>query len=98
MPDCQRLAILGSTGSIGTQTLEIVRLFPDRFRVVALTANGNAALLAEQARALRPELGVIGDEDKAEGLRPELGGPGIEVLAGTGGVGAAAPAAGVGTA
>ena len=91
------LAVLGATGSIGTQTLEIVRLFPERFRVVALTANGNAALLAEQARAFRPELVVIGDEDKAQGLRAALGGLGIEVLAGAEGMDAAATAAGVDT-
>jgi 1-deoxy-D-xylulose-5-phosphate reductoisomerase len=67
------LAILGATGSIGTQTLEIVRLFPDRFRVVALTGHANVDLLAEQARAFRPELVVIGDERRAADLRDALG-------------------------
>lgn len=89
------LAVLGSTGSIGTQTLEIVRLFPDRFRVVALTANGNAALLAEQARAFRPELVVIGDEAKAASLRAALGGLGVEVMVGAEGMAAAATAGAV---
>lgn len=50
------LSILGSTGSIGTQALSLVRLHPERFRVAALTANRNAALLFEQVRAFRPEM------------------------------------------
>jgi 1-deoxy-D-xylulose-5-phosphate reductoisomerase len=51
-----RLAILGSTGSIGRQTLEVVRSLPDRFDVVALAAGSNVTLLEEQAREFRPEL------------------------------------------
>lgn len=82
MPDCQRLAILGSTGSIGTQTLEIVRLFPDRFRVVALTARSNAAMLARQAREFRPRCVVIGAEEGRRLLEEELAGTGIRVLYG----------------
>ena len=91
------LAILGATGSIGTQTLEIVRLFPDRFRVVALTGNGNADLLAAQAREFRPEVVVIGDEAKANQLRDALAGLNIEVLVGASGLEAAATASGVDT-
>ena len=52
----KRLAVLGSTGSIGRQTLELVRAFPDRFAVTALAAGHNAALLAEQIREFRPAL------------------------------------------
>ncbi len=91
------LAILGATGSIGTQTLEIVRLFPERFRVVALTGNGNAELLAAQAKAFRPDFVVIGDEAKAGALRDALDGLGIEVLVGPEGLDAAATASGVDT-
>ncbi|MBO7624480.1 MAG: 1-deoxy-D-xylulose-5-phosphate reductoisomerase, partial [Bacteroidales bacterium] len=47
----KRLAILGSTGSIGTQTLDIVRAFPEQFAVEVLTAQNNAGLLVEQAMA-----------------------------------------------
>ncbi|MEM1042008.1 MAG: 1-deoxy-D-xylulose-5-phosphate reductoisomerase [Bacteroidota bacterium] len=76
------LAILGSTGSIGTQTLEVVRLFPERFRVVALSAHTNADLLAEQARAFRPQFVALRDAARAPGLRDALAGTGVEVLTG----------------
>ncbi|MEP0545911.1 MAG: 1-deoxy-D-xylulose-5-phosphate reductoisomerase [Rhodothermales bacterium] len=91
------LAILGSTGSIGTQTLEIVRLFPERFRIVALTAHANADLLAKQARAFRPDFVVIGDEARAATLRDALDGLGVLVLVGPEGLEAAATAEGVET-
>ena len=52
----KRITILGSTGSIGTQTLELVRLHPDRYRVSALTAHRNRELLFSQVREFRPEL------------------------------------------
>ncbi|HEX8729989.1 MAG TPA: 1-deoxy-D-xylulose-5-phosphate reductoisomerase, partial [Ktedonobacterales bacterium] len=59
------IAVLGSTGSIGRQTLDVVRAYPDRFRVVALAARGNIALLAEQAREFSPELVVCTNDDAA---------------------------------
>lgn len=55
----QRLAILGSTGSIGTQALEIVRQHPDIFEVVALSANTNVDLLIEQINEFKPQYGLI---------------------------------------
>ena len=61
------IAILGSTGSIGTQCLQLAALHPDRFRVTALTANRNAALLFEQVRRFRPEF--AGLVTPPEGLR-----------------------------
>ncbi|MEL7361928.1 MAG: 1-deoxy-D-xylulose-5-phosphate reductoisomerase, partial [Bacteroidota bacterium] len=76
------IALLGATGSIGTQALDIVRLFPDRLRVRALTAGSNAELLAAQAEEFRPALVVIGDEAAAPGLRRRLGPLGIDVLTG----------------
>ncbi|MEL6444626.1 MAG: 1-deoxy-D-xylulose-5-phosphate reductoisomerase [Bacteroidota bacterium] len=76
------IALLGATGSIGTQALDIVRLFPDRLRVRALTAGNNAELLAAQAEEFRPALVVIGDEAAAPGLRRRLGPLGIDVLTG----------------
>ncbi len=52
----RRIALLGSTGSIGQQTLDVVRSFPEHFRVVALAARSNITLLAQQAREFRPSL------------------------------------------
>ena len=66
--DALRLAILGSTGSIGRQAVDVALKFPDRVRVVALTAGSNAALLAEQTRLLRPDRVAIADESSASGL------------------------------
>ncbi len=54
----RRIAVLGSTGSIGRQTLDVVRAYPDRFEVVALAARSNVALLAEQVREFAPQLVV----------------------------------------
>ena len=62
------ISVLGSTGSIGTQTLEIVQDFPDQFRVVALTAGRNLALLVEQIQQHNPEVVALADE----ALLPEL--------------------------
>lgn len=78
----KRLAILGSTGSIGTQTLEIVSRYPEMFTVTVLTAGSNADLLMEQAKLFRPETVVIGSEAHYKRLRDGLAGLGIEVLAG----------------
>ncbi|PSQ76094.1 MAG: 1-deoxy-D-xylulose-5-phosphate reductoisomerase [Bacteroidetes bacterium QH_7_62_13] len=78
----QRLAVLGATGSIGTQTLDVVRLFPDRFDVRALTCGANVDLLTEQAREFRPEIVVAGSAPKAKTLRHRLSSLDIEVLAG----------------
>lgn len=78
----RRVAILGSTGSIGIQALEVISAHPESFRVVALCAGTNAALLAEQARTFRPELVGIRDDDAAKGLADQLKGLGVEVLSG----------------
>lgn len=76
------MAILGSTGSIGTQTLDVVSRYPDKFRADVLTANRNVGLLAEQARKFGAHDVVICDESKYEELRQELSGTGINVHAG----------------
>src|SRR5947209_9983004 len=52
----RRIALLGSTGSIGRQTLDVVRCFPEHFQIVALAARSNVSLLAEQAREFKPSL------------------------------------------
>ncbi|MGH2487412.1 MAG: 1-deoxy-D-xylulose-5-phosphate reductoisomerase, partial [Ktedonobacterales bacterium] len=75
MPDSRRrIAVLGSTGSIGRQTLDVARAFPDRFQVVALVARSNVALLAEQAREFAPAYVACTDESAAtlERLRAAL--------------------------
>jgi 1-deoxy-D-xylulose-5-phosphate reductoisomerase len=79
----KRIAILGSTGSIGTQTLEVIRKNPDHFEVVALTANNNVTLLAAQSRIFRPQVVVIGNESKYQVLKESLQDLPVRVMAGT---------------
>ena len=66
------LSVLGSTGSIGTQTLEIVEEFPQRFRVVALTAGRNLALLCKQVQRHQPEVVALADPALLSELRERL--------------------------
>ncbi len=68
------ISILGSTGSIGTQTLEIVRENNHKFKVEALAANSNIDLLEAQVREFRPRITAIGDESKYEELKKRVGG------------------------
>ncbi|MDD2878223.1 MAG: 1-deoxy-D-xylulose-5-phosphate reductoisomerase [Acidiphilium sp.] len=84
------ITILGSTGSVGTQTIDLLLATPDRYRVTALIAGRNAALLAQQARALRPAVAVIADEACWRDLRDALAGTGIRAEAGRSAVTAAA--------
>ena len=88
-PLMKRIAILGSTGSIGKSTLSIVESFPDRFSVVSMAAGNNVELAFEQARRWRPELlsmataeaaGQLFDKLKQAGLSGD-----IEVLEGSSG-------------
>jgi len=58
----RHVAILGSTGSIGTQAVDVIKAHPDRFQVEVLTTNNNAELLIEQAAALNPNVVVICNE------------------------------------
>ncbi|MBU3549513.1 1-deoxy-D-xylulose-5-phosphate reductoisomerase [Polynucleobacter sp. P1-05-14] len=64
----KQVAILGSTGSIGVNTLDVIRAHPDRFRVVALTAAKQVDLLAEQCAEFRPNIAVVADADGAARL------------------------------
>ena len=73
----KRLAVLGSTGSIGTATLDVVARFPERFQVVALAAGRNLDMLRAQIRATRPRLVAVADETDALQLAGEF--PGLEV-------------------
>jgi 1-deoxy-D-xylulose-5-phosphate reductoisomerase len=70
----KRISILGSTGSIGTQCLNVVDSLPDRFEVVALAAGSNVALAAEQVRRHRPKIVSVGTEEAARKLREMLNG------------------------
>lgn len=76
----KNISILGSTGSVGTQALEVIRANPALYKVVALTAQANADLLILQAIEFKPELVVIGEESLYNRVKAAL--PGISVLAG----------------
>jgi 1-deoxy-D-xylulose-5-phosphate reductoisomerase len=77
------LSILGSTGSIGTQALEVVRRNPDRFRVVGLGAASSHELLVGQVREFMPPVVAIADEDAAIELKAQVAGlRGVDVLSG----------------
>lgn len=78
----RRITILGSTGSIGRQALEVIREFPEELRVVGLSARSNAELLAEQVREFRPHWAQVGDASLAESLRERIRGMDTEVLVG----------------
>ncbi len=78
----KHIAILGSTGSIGTQALDVIAANPDSFQVEVLTANSNCDLLIEQALKFKPNAVVIGDETKFEKVRNALWDAGIKVYAG----------------
>jgi len=78
----KQIAILGSTGSIGTQALEVIAAHPDLYEVYALTANNKVELLIEQARRFQPEAVVIVNEAKYNLLKEALGDLPIKVYAG----------------
>ncbi|MCG5240785.1 1-deoxy-D-xylulose-5-phosphate reductoisomerase [Azospirillum doebereinerae] len=80
--DPRRVTILGSTGSVGTQTVDLVSRDPERFPVEALTANRNVALLADQAKRLNARLAVVADPAGHAELKERLAGTGIETAAG----------------
>lgn len=82
----KRLSILGSTGSIGVSALEIVAAYPERFKVVALTAGRNFDLLAEQIRIFRPEVVAVQEESAVGLLRQSLGSCAPEILCGMSGL------------
>jgi 1-deoxy-D-xylulose-5-phosphate reductoisomerase len=80
----KKISILGSTGSIGRATLEVVSHHPDKFRVIGLAAKGNIRLLEPQVKAFKPEVIAVFDESAAEELRRKS--PHTKVLAGEQGV------------
>jgi len=78
----KQIAILGSTGSIGTQALDVIREHRDEFDVYALTANNNAELLIRQAKEFQPEIVVIANENKYKEVKEALAGLPVKVWAG----------------
>lgn len=78
----KRVTILGSTGSVGRNTVDIVRRRPEAFEITALTANTNVDLLIRQALELRPQLAVIADPERYGALKAGLSGTNIAVAAG----------------
>ncbi|HOP74726.1 MAG TPA: 1-deoxy-D-xylulose-5-phosphate reductoisomerase [Bacillota bacterium] len=82
----KKIAILGSTGSIGKQTLEVIQQFPDEFSVVALAAGSQLELLVEQVKQFKPKYVAIGDVNLVDTLRTSLAGLDVAVLGGTQGL------------
>ena len=78
----KHIAILGSTGSIGTQALEVISEHPHLFDVEVLTANNNSSLLIEQAKKYKPNMVVITNEDKYEEVNSALFNSGVKVFSG----------------
>jgi 1-deoxy-D-xylulose-5-phosphate reductoisomerase len=76
------VTILGSTGSVGSNTVDLVERQPDRFVVEALVANRNVAALARQAKTLRPRVVAVADHEAYGPLKDALFGSGIEIVAG----------------
>ena len=77
------VAILGSTGSIGTQALEVIQAYPEQFDLQVITAQSNAKLLIEQAKLFQPNAVVIGDEEKYQEVKDALFSEDIHVYAGS---------------
>src|SRR3989442_137147 len=79
----KRIVILGSTGSIGTNTLDIISKFTEKFQAVGLTANGNVDKLEEQVRTFSPAVVAMADQAAAERLRGRRKGLKTTILSGT---------------
>ena len=88
----KQLSILGSTGSIGVSTLEIVATYPERFRIVALTAGKNLELFARQIRQFSPRIAAVASPADVPQLKEMCSGLAVEILGGPEGLAAAATA------
>jgi len=86
----KRLVLLGSTGSIGEQTLDVVSEFANRYEVTAMAAGRNVEKLAEQVRRFRPGLVSVADDEDAAELRTRLDGADVEIVTGADGLAAVA--------
>ena len=78
----KNISILGSTGSIGRQTMELISSFPEKFRVTGISCGSNIELLAEQVKKFRPEVVSIGDENNKDRLAGLLEKPWPEIYSG----------------
>ena len=76
------VSVLGSTGSVGCNTLDLMARHPDKFKAVAISGNRNVELLAEQARRLNPLIAVVAAEERYKDLKEALSGTGVEAAAG----------------
>lgn len=81
----KKISVLGSTGSIGTQTLDVVAMHPGEFEVEGLAAGSNTGLLLEQVRRFRPKRVSVGSAELAEQIRPDLP-AGVELFSGSEGL------------
>ncbi|MFP4973878.1 1-deoxy-D-xylulose-5-phosphate reductoisomerase [Paenibacillus sp. CN-4] len=81
----KKISVLGSTGSIGTQTLDVVAMHPGEFEVEGLAAGSNTGLLLEQVRRFRPKRVSVGSAELAEQIRPDLP-AGVELFSGSDGL------------
>lgn len=97
MDTIKSIGVLGSTGSIGAQTLDIIAKYPDKYRAGVLTARRQWELLAKQALKFRPDLVVIGEERYYPQICEALKGSGIEVASGSEAIADAAAHPGIGT-
>jgi 1-deoxy-D-xylulose-5-phosphate reductoisomerase len=82
MTTIKRIAIFGSTGSVGTQALEVIEANPDKFSVEVLTCNSNADLLIQQAIKFQPNIVVISDDTKYLKVKDALSGTDVKVFGG----------------
>lgn len=82
----KNVVVLGSTGSVGTQTLDVVRRMPEAFRVVALSGHSRWDLLARQVEEFRPEAAAVSDEEGVAHLSEVVGGRGVALLCGVEGL------------
>jgi 1-deoxy-D-xylulose-5-phosphate reductoisomerase len=82
----KRIVILGSTGSIGSSTLDVVSKFPDRFQIVGLAAGSNDQILEDQIRTFQPKVVALSCPDAAKRLRARVGNVQVEVLDGEPGI------------
>ena len=82
MSGARRISILGSTGSIGRNTLDVISRQPGAFKVIALASRSNFEIIAKQAKIFKPAFVALYQEESASMARDLLKGSGIEVLGG----------------
>ncbi|HTO07153.1 MAG TPA: 1-deoxy-D-xylulose-5-phosphate reductoisomerase, partial [Myxococcota bacterium] len=82
----KRLAVLGSTGSIGTQTLDVVARFPEQLRVTALSAGRSIDLLVTQCKQFHPQLVSVARAEDVPRVREAVGDPKLRIVSGNAGL------------